>query len=127
MQLTIVNNSGYPDSQVYIAYLLQPGYDKVNWYHISDWHSIAIQEFSTADNTVEVPKGSGNYYAVYSTTLDKLNKNAAGRRYFEMPPCNAGTPSAPTGIETAVSGSFFGKPVYFKIISSARFFPTQPE
>jgi N-acetylneuraminic acid mutarotase len=126
MQLTIVNNSGYPDSQVYIAYLLQPGYDHVNWYHISNWQTIAIQEFSTADNTVEVPKGSGNKYAVYSTTLDKLNKNAAGRRYFEMPPCNAGSPSVPTGIETGRLWVSFGKPVYFKIISSAEFSQPNP-
>jgi hypothetical protein len=57
MQVTVVNHSGYPDNQVYIAFNLQPGNDPNNWYHISDWQNIAIKIFTDKDNTNEVRRG----------------------------------------------------------------------
>ena len=124
MQVTVVNHSGYPDNQVYISFKLQPGNDKTNWYHISNWQNIAIKIFSDEDNTNEVPPKSGKFYANYSTTLDQLNKNADGRRYFEMPPCLDAT-LVPKGVETGRLWISFEKPVYFQIKSSTAF--TQPD
>lgn len=63
LQVTVVNHTGYPDNQVYIAFNLNPGNDPANWYHISDWQNAAIAKFNSSDNTVEVPPGSGKMYA----------------------------------------------------------------
>jgi hypothetical protein len=116
MQLTIINNSGYPDSQVYLAWLGNPGNDAANSYHITNWQNIAIAINSTGDNTVHFPGELLDGYANYSTSLDQLNINTAGRRYFELPPCFDST--TPKGIATSRLWLSLGKPLYFHIYSS---------
>ena len=128
VQFTIVNHSGYPDSQVYIAWLGLPGYDHVNTYHIADWQNPNdpnyIKMIATADNTVPVPPGSTSYYADYSTTLDQLNVNAAGRPYFDMPPCPVN--SVPTGVFTSRLWISLGSPLYFQVYSSNSYSQPSP-
>jgi hypothetical protein len=122
MQLTIVNNSGYPDSQVYLVWIGKPGNDAAKSYHITNWQNIAIAVNSTDHNTVHFANEPDNGYADYSTTLDKLKINGDGRRYFELPPCPEG--STPKGIASSRLWLSFGKPLYFHIESNVK--NTQP-
>lgn len=86
--VTMVNNSGYPDSKIF---LLAWGYNPADTtgtpYHL-DLLTGALTASSTADNTVVVP-GQSDKYCRYWVTLDQI-KQGDGTYSFSFPKINSG-------------------------------------
>ncbi len=95
---TIVNNSGYPDNQVYISFI-----GKVSGvYHRLVWNTGAFVQCLETDNTLTV-EGQADKYCEYYTTLDKIKK-PDGKYTFTVPKNDGG--------RLWIS---FANPVYFHI------------
>ena len=72
-KVTIINNSGYPDDQVYLVFLARP-YSETFEHNIHrlKWGDSTFPLIDLNDDTVTF----GDYrYANYSTTLDKLSND----------------------------------------------------
>jgi hypothetical protein len=91
---TIINNSGYPDNQVYLVFTAkinaELGTAAAGNCHRFDWQTGTFPTISTADNTVdfsgETPTPNPKTYANYSTTLDQLARDpSSGHRFFNLP------------------------------------------
>jgi len=99
-KVTIINNSGYADKQIYV--IVDGLFPGDGLYHRLDWQSNTYPAVSTADNTVSVP-GQTDLYCNYYTTLDTI-KQADGTYSFTFPQMNGG--------RLWIS---LGKPVYLHI------------
>jgi hypothetical protein len=91
---TIINNSGYPDNQVYLVFTAkinaELGTVASGNCHRFDWQTSTFPTINSADNTVdfsgETPTPNPTTYADYSTTLDKLGRDpTSGYRFFNLP------------------------------------------
>ncbi|MCX5891081.1 MAG: beta-1,3-glucanase family protein [Deltaproteobacteria bacterium] len=131
---TIINNSGYPDNQVYLVFYgklnSEIGTPAVGTFHRLDWPTGNFPAMSASDNTTDfsthVPVPDPTTYANYSTTLDKLARDPiSGNRFFNLPT-----------VTDATAGFFSGRlyisflnPVYLhvtdgKTISQPTYSPT---
>ena len=99
-KVTIINDSGYADKQIYI--IVDGIFPSDGLYHRLDWQTNTYLAVNTADNTVPVP-GQTDLYCNYYTTLDQI-KQADGTYSFTFPPMNGG--------RLWIS---LGKPVYLHI------------
>jgi hypothetical protein len=122
-KLTIINNSGYPDNQVYLVFIARP-YSEANSHNT---HHLVWQrdEFMPAfpimdqnyDNTVTIPGANSNPYADYSTTLDKLQRDpTTGRHFFYLPSKeNDSVPNDKAGFDSGRLWISFKTPCYFHV------------
>lgn len=122
-KLTIINNSGYPDNEVYLVFLARPysETDPHNTHRLCWQHDEFLATFPILDpnfdNTVTVPGANSNPYADYSTTLDKLQRDAVtGHRYFYLPQkVDETIPNNKAGFDSGRLWISFKKPVYFHV------------
>jgi hypothetical protein len=91
---TIINNSGYPDNQVYLVFYgklnSELGTPAVGTFHRLDWQTKNFPAMRFDDNTTDfsthVPVPDPKTYADYSTTLDQLAQDPiSGHRFFNLP------------------------------------------
>ena len=119
-KLTIINKSGYPANQIYLVFLAipyadDPNYHRILWPH--DEFLAAFPPIGPDDNTVTVPGANNNPYADYSTTLDRLSKDANGNHYFYLP--QGVTTGDDQGLSTGGSGSLLRSLRIFTLIAPA--------
>ena len=91
---TIINNSGYPDNQVYLVFYgklnSEIGTTAVGTFHRLDWPTGNFPAMKATDNTTDfskhVPVPDPILYADYSIALDKLARDPiSGQRFFNLP------------------------------------------
>ncbi len=117
-KLTIINHSGYPDNQVYLVFWAIPysETDLNNNFHRLDWgtspRTFPLMDY-TQDNKTTVKDANNNPYADYSITLDKLDQDSAGGRYFYLPKkVDATVPEDKSGFKVGRLWISFKTPVY---------------
>jgi hypothetical protein len=131
-KLTIVNNSGYPASQVYLVFLARTHYNldggaATGRYHHIIWHHDEFlplfPPIAAVDNTKDI---NGILYAEYWTTLDKLSRDAGGNYYFFVPRAENDTvPADQQGIFSGRLWLAFQTPFYTHVTDAFTY--SQPD
>jgi hypothetical protein len=119
IKLNIINNSGYPDSQVYLVFYAQAYSDGGGTVRRLDWQTGNFTIISANDNSLYDVNGTPfsqyganpDSYANYSTTLSALPRDANGQRYFNLPT----TTFSPAGFAAGRLYISFQRPVYLYI------------
>ena len=128
-KLTIINNSGYPDHEVYLVFIGRPysETDPHHTHHLVWQHDEFLPTFPVMDpvydNTVTVPGANSNPYADYSTTLDRLPRDpVTGHSFFHLPQkVDETVPNDKAGFDSGRLWISFKKPVYFHVFIDPKY------